>query len=175
MSEQREVLSRVLGNCWKSGEFKARFITDPKGVLAEAGMAISDGIKIDVVENTSGCVYITLPADLSGEDADGSPVDESVRNELLQIQELCDSFPALRLFLSHVLEACARDPKLNARFMEQPRDVLEEFGLKPPPTLAIKVLQNTESMVYFVLPAGPFEYGVVPIDELSDSGDDFHA
>ena len=51
-----------LATCWKDEALKARFIADPKAVLAEFDVAIPDGIDVNVVENSDNCVQIKLPA-----------------------------------------------------------------------------------------------------------------
>ena len=62
MTEQRNALARLFAACWKDEALKARFLSDPKAVLAEHGLDVPDGIDVKVVENADECVYITLPA-----------------------------------------------------------------------------------------------------------------
>ena len=62
MTEQRDALARLFAACWKDEALKARFLSDPKAVLAEYGLNVPDGIDVKVVENADDCVHITLPA-----------------------------------------------------------------------------------------------------------------
>jgi hypothetical protein len=62
MTEQKNALAQLFAACWKDEALKARFIADPKAVLAEYGMPVPDGIDVKVVENADDCVHITLPA-----------------------------------------------------------------------------------------------------------------
>ena len=62
MTEPKDQLAQMFAACWKDEALKARFVNDPKTVLAEYGLEIPDGIDVKVVENTEECVYITLPA-----------------------------------------------------------------------------------------------------------------
>jgi len=62
MTEQKNALAQLFAACWKDEALKARFIADPKAVLAEYGMPVPDGIDVKVVENAENCVHITLPA-----------------------------------------------------------------------------------------------------------------
>ena len=62
MTEETHNLTKLFAACWKDEALKARFMSDPKTVMAEYGMAIPDGIDLKVVENTDNCVHITLPA-----------------------------------------------------------------------------------------------------------------
>ena len=74
MTEQKNALAQLFAACWKDEALKARFMSDPKAVLAEYDMPVPDGIDVKVVENADDCVHITLPAapagagDLSDED-----------------------------------------------------------------------------------------------------------
>ena len=62
MTEHRNALAEIFGTAWKDDAFKARFMSDPKGVLAEKGIEMPDGMNVEVVENTDNMVHITLPA-----------------------------------------------------------------------------------------------------------------
>jgi hypothetical protein len=89
MTEQKNALAQLFAACWKDEALKARFMSDPKAVLAEYDMPVPDGIDVKVVENADDCVYITLPpaprrnADLSDDElsnAAGGSVDEGCVN-----------------------------------------------------------------------------------------------
>ena len=62
MTEQKNALAQLFAACWKDEALKARFMADPKAVLAEYDMPVPDGIDVKVVENADDSVYITLPA-----------------------------------------------------------------------------------------------------------------
>ncbi len=66
----QEKLAAVIGRCLKDGAFKRRFMADPKGVLAEQGMLVSDEIELKVVEDTKKVAHIVLPLEASGELSD---------------------------------------------------------------------------------------------------------
>ena len=57
MTEQRNKLAALFAACWKDEALKARFLSDPKAVLAEHGIDVPDGINVNVVENTDNTVY----------------------------------------------------------------------------------------------------------------------
>ncbi len=61
MTDRQNALSRLFAACWKDEAFKARFVQDPKAVLAEFGVTVPDRIEVRVVENADDCVHITLP------------------------------------------------------------------------------------------------------------------
>ena len=66
MTEQKNALTQLFAACWKDEALKARFMSDPKAVLAEYGMDVPDGMDVNVVENTDNRVHITMPAPPSG-------------------------------------------------------------------------------------------------------------
>ena len=66
MTEQRKAMAELFAACWKDEALKARFMADPKAVLAEYGMDVPDGMGVNVVENTDTTVHITMPAPPSG-------------------------------------------------------------------------------------------------------------
>ena len=66
MTEQKNQLASLFAACWKDEALKARFMSDPKAVLAEHGMDVPDGMDVKVVENADNCVHITMPAPPSG-------------------------------------------------------------------------------------------------------------
>ena len=61
MTEERNQLAALFAACWKDDALKARFMSDPKSVLAEYGMDVPDGMDVNVVENADNTVHITMP------------------------------------------------------------------------------------------------------------------
>ena len=70
MIEPENQLAPLFAACWKDEALKARFMADPKAVLAEHGMPVPDGMDVKVVENADDCVHITMPAPPSGDLSD---------------------------------------------------------------------------------------------------------
>ena len=66
MTEQRNALAELFAACWKDEALKARFMSDPKAVLAERGIDVPDNIDVNVVENSDNTVHITMPKDPTG-------------------------------------------------------------------------------------------------------------
>ena len=61
MTEQNNALTDLFAACWKDEALKARFMSDPRAVLAERGVEMPEGIDVKVVENSDNTVHITLP------------------------------------------------------------------------------------------------------------------
>ena len=77
MTEERNKLAALFAACWKDEALKARFLSDPKAVLAEHGIDVPDGIDVNVVENTDNTVHITMPMTPAGA---GELSDEELAN-----------------------------------------------------------------------------------------------
>ena len=77
MTQENNKLAELFAACWKDEALKARFMADPKAVLAEYEMDVPDGIDVKVVENADDRVHITLPAPPAG---DGDLSDDELSN-----------------------------------------------------------------------------------------------
>jgi hypothetical protein len=61
MTESQNTLTRLFAACWKDEALKARFMSDPKSVLAEHGIEVPAGMTVNVVENTNDTTNIIFP------------------------------------------------------------------------------------------------------------------
>ena len=66
MTEQRNALADLFAACWKDDALKARFMSDPKAVLAEHDIKVPEGMDVNVVENSDNTVHITMPKKPAG-------------------------------------------------------------------------------------------------------------
>ena len=96
MTEQRNKLAELFAACWKDEALKARFMADPKAVLAEYGMDVPDEIDVNVVENSDNTVHITLPA---------SPSKDSELSDKELENAAGGSFYSICISLGHGLHA----------------------------------------------------------------------
>ena len=62
MTNEQNALSNLFAACWKNDALKARFMTDPKSVLAEHGINVPADMDVNVVENSDTCMNLTLPS-----------------------------------------------------------------------------------------------------------------
>ena len=77
MTEQNNAFAELFAACWKDEALKARFMTDPKAVLAEHGIDVPANINVNVVENSDNTVHITMPQAPAGA---GELSDEELAN-----------------------------------------------------------------------------------------------
>ena len=68
MTEPKNALAQLFAACWKDEALKARFLSEPKVVLAEYDMPVPDNMDVKVVENGEDRVHITIPAAPAGHD-----------------------------------------------------------------------------------------------------------
>jgi hypothetical protein len=59
--------AKVVTKAWSDPEYKARLMSDPKAVLAEAGVDVTEGVEIEVHEDTDTTMHMVLPASPAGE------------------------------------------------------------------------------------------------------------
>ena len=62
MTSQSNQIASLFAACWRDEALKARFMANPRAVLAEHGVDVPDGIDVKVVENAGDRVHITMPA-----------------------------------------------------------------------------------------------------------------
>ena len=86
MTEEKNKLAELFAACWKDEALKARFMADPKAVLAEYDMSVSEGMNVKVVENSDSHVHLTLPVPPAG---DHDLSDDEVSNAAGGFQEGC--------------------------------------------------------------------------------------
>ena len=66
MTESQDALAKVIVACWQDEAVKARFLADPKAVLAEHGMTVPDQIGIEASEDTDLHINLAIPAAQEG-------------------------------------------------------------------------------------------------------------
>lgn len=71
--------------------------------------------------------------------------------------------------LMELFAACWRDDALKARFLAEPRAVLDEYGLEVPEGVDVKVVENAPDRVYITFPAAPIDHEELSDDELNQA------
>ncbi|MBD1856124.1 MULTISPECIES: NHLP leader peptide family RiPP precursor [Leptolyngbya] len=64
-----EVEAQLISRAIQDAAFRDRLIADPKAILAEQGLAVSEDVKIQVLQETSSQYYLVLPAEYSAADS----------------------------------------------------------------------------------------------------------
>lgn len=62
MADSSKQHARIVSRAWQDPTYKQRLLTDPAGALAEEGITVPAGTKVQVHENTSDTTHIVLPS-----------------------------------------------------------------------------------------------------------------
>ncbi len=119
--------ARVVARAWSDPEFKRRLLENASAAIAELGFTGRQGEDMLVLENT-----------------------DDVHN--MVVCTLCSCYPWPVLGLPPVWYKSA---PYRARAVMDPRGVLEEFGVKLPEEMEIRVWDSTAEVRYLVLPVRP--------------------
>ena len=56
------VRARIIARAWRDPAFRKKLATDPKPVLAEAGISVPAGVTVSVLEDSDTHFHLVLPA-----------------------------------------------------------------------------------------------------------------
>jgi nitrile hydratase len=118
--------ARVVARAWVDPAFKQRLLENGTKGCEELGLEVP-ALKLVVVENTP-----------------------QVHNAI--VCTLCSCYPRVLLGIP---PDWYKSRNYRSRMVREPRAVLEEFGLKIPENVAIRVHDSTADMRYLVLPMRP--------------------
>ena len=118
--------ARIVARAWVDPDFKKRLIETPKEAIAEIGHDIGP-MHLIVLENTP-----------------------EVHNVV--VCTLCSCYPWPVLGLPPVWY---KSPEYRARVVREPRAVLDEFGVRLPEDVELRVWDSTAEIRYLVIPQRP--------------------
>ena len=75
MNDQSNQYQQLIAKCWADEDFKQRLLNNPAETLKAEGMELPEGVRVQVVENTSQDFTLVIPArptDLSDEELGGA-------------------------------------------------------------------------------------------------------
>lgn len=119
--------ARLVARAWTDPAFKARLIADPKSACAEMGIDATSINEFVVLENT-----------------------DKVRH--MVVCTLCSCYP--RPILGRPPD-WYKSFNYRQRAVNDPRGVMEEFGLEPADDVEVRVHDSTADIRYLVLPLRP--------------------
>ena len=118
--------ARVVARAWVDRDYKQRLLANGTKACEELGLEVP-ALKLLVVENTP-----------------------EVHNAI--VCTLCSCYPRMLLGIP---PEWYKSRNYRSRMVREPRAVLEEFGLKIPQHVTIRVHDSTADMRYLVLPMRP--------------------
>ncbi len=119
--------ARVVARAWSDAAYKSRLLADATAAIAELGFSGLQGEHMVVVENTADTHNLITCT-------------------------LCSCYPWPVLGLPPVWY---KSPAYRSRSVREPRQVLEEFGVRLPAGKAVRVWDSNADLRYMVLPERP--------------------
>lgn len=59
---RKDIEAKIIAKAWKDEAYKQRLLADPKAVIEEeSGMKFSDSVSVQVTEENTNSLYLTLP------------------------------------------------------------------------------------------------------------------
>jgi hypothetical protein len=74
MVDHGKAYQRIIARCWADPAFKEALLADPVATLAQEGVLVPPGVRVQVVESTAEQRWLVIPpcpTDLSDEELDG--------------------------------------------------------------------------------------------------------
>jgi len=135
MSTQEERVARIVAKALEDPAFKATLLADASATIEkELKLQLPRGLKVKIVEDTPSTVHFVLTADYRisrGPQPSKAGGDKRLR----------------------LIERAWDDAALKKRLLKDPKTVLaEETGAPYPPSVAVRVLEDTDKVVHIVLP-----------------------
>ena len=65
--QRRAAYAKLVERAWSDDAFKAKFKSDPHAALAEYGIEVPAGMKLEILENTPSKLHLPLPRAPEGE------------------------------------------------------------------------------------------------------------
>ncbi|MBD1825743.1 NHLP leader peptide family natural product precursor [Cyanobacteria bacterium FACHB-DQ100] len=137
-----QTIQEALEQVWSDEALKNRLLSDPKPVLSEFGLDISDQVDVKVHENTANCLNFILPEQAIFEGADPEALDPVA---------------------GKVMKRAWADSEFKTQLLAAPKAAIQDAtGVTLPEEMTVNVYENTPEVRHMILPANPND------SELSD-------
>lgn len=147
--EFHKAFRKIVGKAWNDETFKAKLHADPVTVLKENGIEVPTGMAAKIVENTDKVAHYVLRP---------QPAEELSEEVLEKACPLCGK----------IAPRTWTDEAFKADLLAAPAAVLDEHGIEMPEGVYVKMVENTEEIVHFILPAPP-EKGELSEEDLENA------
>ncbi len=113
---------------------RQRLLKAPQEVLTEAAITLPAGLEVEFLENTDKVFHLVLPF-------------------LLEKSDMEKKYAMSQNPVKQAIMRAGTDVAYRACLLADPRRALAEEGLETPPNVDIKVHENTEDKLLFILPS----------------------
>jgi hypothetical protein len=142
MNNQIKSYEDLLQRVWTDENFKNRFITNPKAILAEIGVKIPDSVKVEVHEESLNLKHFVLP---------------------LKSKFQGDNIAAPDPAFAAVMQRAWDDESFKAHLLQNPKAAIKEVtGKEMSDTLTIYIHEDTPILKHLVVPIN------IATEELND-------
>ena len=152
MDIRKSKAAEVFVAAWTDAAFRDRLMASPLETLQEYGFNVTQGMKIEVMQNTDEVHYHVIPA-----------APWVVPTHLTLFPYIEDDVSASQKNLADFNVDVWTDGDLKEKFLEDPAATLADLGVDLPAAKKIEVLENTAQKMYLALPCPP------DLENLSDA------
>ena len=149
--EVEDKYARLVARAWKDEDFAKRLVASPAEVLEEFDMGVGGDKELRIVLGEEGVDYWILPAKPAAGDKASVPISQPPD----WYQQLIDN--------------AWSDDGFKGRLLANPREAAKEFGVKWPEGRDVRIIEDTDRVTHFIVPAKPADGGAELSDELLES------
>lgn len=142
MDRRNETVGRIVAKAWSDPAFAAKLLADAGAALGVLGIVLPAGKTVAAARNTGTVTHIVLP----------SPRYTETVSAYADIKAFGESYRDPRYA---PLDWISRDPVFQARFEADPAAALESWGIRVSDGMTVRVVSNTPTQVWLVLPTPP--------------------
>ncbi|MCH9630771.1 MAG: hypothetical protein S4CHLAM37_07750 [Chlamydiia bacterium] len=136
-AEDLNKLHQVMRRAHSDDSFKARLLKNPREVFEKEGVELSKDKQIRVMENTKDTFYLSIPKRRIPKEA--------------MLRELPKN-STLGHVTAWITTQIQEGTPLKEKLLKNPTEELAKLGVNMPKGLRVKLLLNTDSEMYFVIP-----------------------
>lgn len=134
-------LGKLMAKVWEDPQLKAKLKADPKGVLAEYGVAVPAGLNLEVLECTKDTTYIVLPP-------------TGTATGMKPLEKLPDSY-GYGAVAKVVLTKAEKDATFRKLALSDPMAAMIQIGVELAPGHSVKIVEATPTKNFLVIPQPP--------------------
>jgi hypothetical protein len=150
---ERNFQAQLIARAWHDPTFKEKLLADPRPAMEEElDIRLPEDLQVTVLEETPDSLYLVLPANGSGQSgARRNGVNREIKPE--------------RDFQEQLINKARQHAGFKAKLLADPKPAIEEeFGIILPEHLRVKVVEQTPSRFYLMLPINRTELSEVTLN-----------
>jgi hypothetical protein len=150
--------SELVARTWDDEAFAAKLRSNPRAAVAEFDLPLPKDAEIRVFENTDKVAHVVLPT----EAAEKENMKEAAKHP--GGQQMLEAFPK-------VVARAHSDAGFRSKLLSNPTATLAAAGIAFPKDTSVRVVENSDKVFNFVIPAKPSEILTEEQLEMVSGGD----